>query len=66
MHSTPDEHNQPTLSQSPDRGRIAPASAAVGPWSLDKLAAVAGETEARLSEYADAGLLHQSPKLIEL
>ena len=61
MHSTPGEHTQPALSRSPDRGRGTPASAAVGPWSLDKLAAVAGETEARLSEYADAGLLHRSP-----
>src|SRR4029450_5132879 len=32
-----------------------------GPWSLDKLAAVAGETEARLRGYADAGLLHVQP-----
>jgi class 3 adenylate cyclase/YHS domain-containing protein len=32
-----------------------------GPWSLDKLAAVAGENEARLVEYADAGLLHRQP-----
>jgi adenylate cyclase len=30
-----------------------------GPWSLDKLAAVAGETEDRIRRYADAGLLHQ-------
>ena len=29
-----------------------------GPWSLDKLAAVAGETEPRLRGYVDAGLLH--------
>jgi adenylate cyclase len=32
-----------------------------GPWSLDKLAAVAGEPEARLRGYADAGLLHVQP-----
>jgi class 3 adenylate cyclase/YHS domain-containing protein len=30
-----------------------------GPWSLDKLAAVAGETEDRIRRYADAGLLHR-------
>jgi adenylate cyclase len=29
------------------------------PWSLDTLAAVAGETEDRLRRYADAGLLHR-------
>ena len=32
-----------------------------GPWSLDKLAAVAGENERRLLGYADAGLLHRQP-----
>jgi adenylate cyclase len=32
-----------------------------GPWSLDKLAAVAGENEARLVTYADTGLLHRQP-----
>lgn len=32
-----------------------------GPWSLDKLAAVADENEPRLVEYADAGLLHRQP-----
>ena len=30
-----------------------------GPWSLDKLAAVAGETEDRIREYVGAGLLHR-------
>ena len=30
-----------------------------GPWSLDKLAAVAGEPEDRLRRYADAGLIHR-------
>jgi adenylate cyclase len=30
-----------------------------GPWSLDKLAAVAGEPEDRVRRYADAGLLHR-------
>src|SRR5882757_3349986 len=30
-----------------------------GPWSLDKLAAVAGETEGRIRWYVDAGLLHR-------
>jgi adenylate cyclase len=30
-----------------------------GPWSLGKLAAVAGETEESLRGYADAGLLHR-------
>jgi class 3 adenylate cyclase/YHS domain-containing protein/DNA-binding transcriptional MerR regulator len=29
-----------------------------GPWSLDKLAAVAGETEGRIRWYVEAGLLH--------
>jgi adenylate cyclase len=29
-----------------------------GPWSLDKLATVAGETEERIRRYIDAGLLH--------
>jgi adenylate cyclase len=29
------------------------------PWSLDALAILAGETEDRLRQYADAGLLHQ-------
>jgi adenylate cyclase len=32
-----------------------------GPWSLDKLAAAAGETEGRLHWFADAGLLHRRP-----
>jgi adenylate cyclase len=30
-----------------------------GPWSLDKLAAVAGEPEVRVRRYVDAGLLHR-------
>src|ERR1700682_2572218 len=30
-----------------------------GPWSLDKLAAAAGETEDRIRRYVDAGLLHE-------
>jgi adenylate cyclase len=30
-----------------------------GPWSLDKLAAAAGETERRLRWFADVGLLHR-------
>jgi class 3 adenylate cyclase/YHS domain-containing protein len=30
-----------------------------GPWSLDKLAAVSSETEARLRRYVDMGLLHR-------
>ena len=30
-----------------------------GPWSLDKLAAVAGETEGRIRWYVEAGLLHR-------
>ena len=30
-----------------------------GPWSLDKLAAVAGETEGRIRRYVEAGLLHR-------
>ncbi len=30
-----------------------------GPWSLDKLAAVSGETEGRLRRYVDMGLLHR-------
>jgi adenylate cyclase len=29
------------------------------PWTLDRLAAAAGETEARIHTYADAGLLHR-------
>ena len=32
-----------------------------GPWSLDKLAAVSSETEARLRRYVDMGLLHRQP-----
>jgi adenylate cyclase len=32
-----------------------------GPWSLDKLAAAAGESEHRLDWYSDAGLLHRQP-----
>src|SRR5271165_3558702 len=32
-----------------------------GPWSLDKLSAVAGEPERRLRRYADVGLLHRQP-----
>jgi adenylate cyclase len=31
-----------------------------GPWSLDRLAAAAGETEDRLVSYADVGLLHRA------
>jgi adenylate cyclase len=34
-------------------------AAMAGPWSLDKLASVAGETEDRIRQYVDAGLLHQ-------
>jgi hypothetical protein len=30
-----------------------------GPWSLDRLAAVAGETEGRIRWYVEAGLLHR-------
>lgn len=30
-----------------------------GPWSLDKLATVAGETEERIRRYVDVGLLHR-------
>jgi adenylate cyclase len=30
-----------------------------GPWSLDKLAAVAGETEGRIHQYVEVGLLHR-------
>jgi adenylate cyclase len=30
-----------------------------GPWSLDQLAAVAGETEGRIRWYVEAGLLHR-------
>jgi adenylate cyclase len=30
-----------------------------GPWSLDRLAAVAGETEDRIRRYVDAGLIHR-------
>jgi len=31
------------------------------PWRLDALATLAGETEDRLRQYADAGLPHQRP-----
>ncbi|AEV73335.1 family 3 adenylate cyclase [Mycolicibacterium rhodesiae NBB3] len=54
MPSTHNEHDPPPVSR---RG----TAAVSGPWSLDKLAAVAGETEARICGYADAGLLHQQP-----
>ena len=30
-----------------------------GPWSLDKLAAAAGETDDRIRRYIGAGLLHE-------
>jgi adenylate cyclase len=30
-----------------------------GPWSLDKLATSAGETEDRIRRYVDVGLLHR-------
>lgn len=62
MGSTRDEHDPPGLSSNPEHGRTAhPAPGVSGPWSLDKLAAVAGESEARLRDYADAGLLHRQP-----
>lgn len=32
-----------------------------GPWSLDRLAELAGEPESRLRGYLDAGLLHRRP-----
>lgn len=54
MPSTQNEHPEPDLSS-----RTTPA--VPGPWSQDKLAAVAGETEARIRGYADAGLLHRRP-----
>jgi adenylate cyclase len=50
MPSTHNDHDEPPSSRSP-----------AGPWSPDKLAAVAGETEARLGRYADVGLLHRQP-----
>jgi class 3 adenylate cyclase/YHS domain-containing protein/DNA-binding transcriptional MerR regulator len=34
-------------------------SAMAGPWSLDRLAAVAGDTQARIRWYVEAGLLHR-------
>lgn len=34
-------------------------AAMTGPWSLDELAAVAGDTEDRVCRYTDAGLLHR-------
>ncbi|MGK2901529.1 MAG: hypothetical protein ACSLE7_01355 [Mycobacterium sp.] len=39
--------------------RTTPAES--GPWSADKLAAAADETETRLHRYAVAGLLHRQP-----
>lgn len=63
MLSTRDEHDPPGLSRSPEHPRAAHTAPGVsGSWSLDKLAAaVAGESEARLRDYADAGLLHRQP-----
>lgn len=52
MPSTPTEHDPPAVS-----GRRTPA--VPGPWSLNKLAALAGETEADIRGHADAGLLHR-------
>src|SRR5262245_34265362 len=44
----------------PDRCDIACSMAAMsGPWSLEELAAAAGETGDRILRYRDAGLLHQ-------
>lgn len=54
MPSTHNEHDPPAVSR-----RRTPAVSA--PWSLDKLAALAGESEARIRGYADAGLLHRQP-----
>lgn len=52
MPSTHNEHDPPAVS--------GPRTPAVpGPWSLDKLAALAGETEADIRGHADAGLLHR-------
>jgi len=62
MPSTPDDHahrQSPTRRKHSAAARTTPAGA--GPWSLDKLAAVGGESEARLCDFADAGLLHRRP-----
>ncbi|BBZ15988.1 hypothetical protein [Mycolicibacterium gadium] len=50
------------MSTRPEHGhRTNPTLAGSVPWSLDKLAALAGETEAHIRGYADAGLLHRQP-----
>ncbi len=54
MPSTHNEYDPPGVSR-----RRTPATS--GPWSLDKLAAVAGESEGRIRGYADTGLLHRRP-----
>lgn len=60
MPSTHNEHDQPAVSRRPGQGhRTHPTPAVSGPWSLDKLAALAGETKAHIRGYADAGLLHR-------
>lgn len=58
MRST-DDDTAAGLSGHLHRSHVARTMAVMaGPWSLDKLAAVAGETEPRLRGYVDAGLLH--------
>lgn len=52
MPSTRNERDQPAMSNTP---------ATSGSWNLDNLAAAAGEPKARISGYADAGLLHRQP-----
>lgn len=51
---SPHNEHEPDLSR-----RTTPAES--GPWSADKLAAAADETETRLHRYAVAGLLHRQP-----
>jgi hypothetical protein len=54
MRST-DDDTAAGLSRHLHRSHVARTMAVMaGPWSLDKLAAVAGETEARLRGYVDA------------
>lgn len=59
MPSTEDNNVRPGLTGRSDDSHVARNMAVMaGPWSLDKLAAVTGETESRLGTYIDAGLLH--------
>jgi adenylate cyclase len=59
MRSTDDDTVHPGLTGRPDGSHVARTMAVMaGPWSLDKLASVTGETESRLRAYIDAGLLH--------